>query len=217
MIGWLIIVGYWAAVLGVAASFARRGWLDLAQARVLTEEVSPSRLDQFVGRACTLRGEPFKDAGIGLTAAHARTLWFCERYLEKSGSGEDVSYRVVREDVAPWDFTLDVGGVPVRVKNAPTEVHGTTTHASGGEGPWHSETEVLPLVSRLTVCGALVRHAGDLWLVRDDRVGLLFAPEPPHERARREELKGWLNLLLAPAGILAFASWIAYQLRPLFL
>jgi hypothetical protein len=52
--------------------------------------------------------------------------------------------------------------------------------------------------------------------VRDPSHGLLFATDPPHARARREALKGWLGLIGGPLLALAVGAYLTYGLMPTF-
>src|SRR5690606_8734472 len=206
-----------ALAVGGAGVSMFLGWRNLEQAALLEQDLAPSQLGLHVGRAVTVVGTPTSDYR-GDDPFHKRWLWFRRRFQQyERRRNSNSSWRTVREETAPWHFSLDVGGRSVRVENAPTEVYGTETDTSGGGWgeDYRTITEILPVPPRLTVCGALVSRGGELWLVPDRRLGLLFAPEPPHTRAQRERIKGWLGLVGAPLGIAALAFWLTSSGGPL--
>ncbi len=205
-----------ALAVGGAGASMFLGWRNLEQATLLENDLAPGQLGAHVGRAVTVVGTPTSDYG-GDDPFHRRWLWFRREFQEYDRHRNNPSWRTVREETAPWHFSLDVGGRSVRVENAPTEVYGTETETSGGGWgeDYRTITEVLPIPPRLTVCGALVSRGQELWVVPDRRLGLLFAPEPPHRRARRERIKGWLGLVGGPLGIIALALWLTSAGGPL--
>ena len=48
----------------------------------------------------------------------------------------------------------------------------------------------------------LVQEGSGYTIVRDPEVGLLLSPSPSTQQAGRERLKGWLGVLVLPAGYL---------------
>lgn len=185
------------------------GWTNLEQAALLENDIGPGQLEAHLGRVVTVVGKPTSHYR-GDDPFHRRWLWFRRTFEEVDTRSEFQSWRTVREESAPWDFSLDVGGRTVHVENEPTEVYGTKVEATaGGWGDrYRVTTEILPITRRLTVCGVLVRRGEELRILPDRSMGLLFAPEPPHARARRERIKGWLGLVGGPLVIAALALWL---------
>ncbi len=208
----LIVGGIAAGGAGISMWF---GWKNLEQAKILEHDLPPSRLEHNIGRAVTVIGTP-----TSLYAGHdpflARALWFRKKFqqLERRYNSYDnhsrSRWRTVRTEESDWNLELDVGGVRVEVRNAPTEVYGTVKETSGGG--WGEEyrtiNEYLPQVPRLTVCGLLDRTSRGFTIAPHPKHGLLFAPEPPQDRAKKEALKGWLGLVGAPLAAAAGAAFV---------
>ena len=196
--------------------FARRGWKDLQQARVLADPVPPGALGWRVGQAVTVVGRPLS-LHEEWDPFYRNYVWYERVYQEwqhSSSRGSARSYWATRSvEPAKQDFALEVGGgVSLVVSREASEAHDVGVQELPSEsGHYRTLIRYYPKeTGSLTVCGKLVRDGDGFRIEPDPAVGLLLARGLPRDRARREALKGW-TLLVGPP-LIILAGFVAFLL-----
>ena len=195
----------WIFIVVTTCGLVTLAWWSvqsLAQARLLSR-CRRASLAGLVGQGAALRGR-VKVHRVLRVAHLGDLLW--HREIVKMNRGSSTSTESDVAEIA--DFSIVVGGEPVRVSGEPTEVQGPASKSSTEEidattiltGRQTVVDEWIPVVDELTVVGKVVRTDRGWEIVSDARVGLLLTMRDPGPAATRESIKGWLGLAGAVAG-----------------
>lgn len=195
---------------------------SIRQARILAKPCDPRKARICSGSVVALTGRPELPKDEDRGPFPFPVLWYREIHRERKEDHEpggifdrrkDRSrsyFKTVYSRTRGYDFKLACGGEAVRVKNKPTEIHGTESDSrgKGSSNGYEVSLKWLPVHPKVTVLGRLSLGVRGPEIEPDRSLGMILTSDDPSTASNREMLKGVAGVVFTVC-LVAFLAVVA--------